>query len=206
MPWFKVLFLALALSFTACAPKIAPTPVLIKSLVSQNNEVQILYVACSDGANYAPEQPNCVPELLAEKVDTTMATAKEFIRADIKQPHGYDIYLATAMIYFRIGERNSQQYSNAELLARQFFEVQKAHSSRSVNTARFYWVAMATAHASWQWHNDPLALDGDRKSELMQCYAEGNTAFPKIDAGPRKVRLLQYLEVLKAIIAAIPDN
>jgi hypothetical protein len=134
-----------------------------------------------------------------------MDFAKEFIRADIKQPHGYDVYLATALLFFRIGERNEKDYSEAEMIARQFFEVQKAHSSRLLTTARFYWAATAAAHASWQWHNDSLALDGDRKSELMRCYAEGNVAYPKIEAGPRKVRLLQYLEVLKAIIQTIPD-
>lgn len=204
MRFGKGLLLALALIFTSClSDKITPTPLLISKLVSANNEVKALYLQCSTGANFAPELPTCNPTLLEEKSVATMSLAKEFISADIKQPQGYDIYLSVAMIYFRISVRNGNEYSEAERIARQFFEIQKASSGRALTEARFYWVAISTAKASWDWHNDRLALNAERKVDLLLCYAEGNAAFQDMDPGARRIRLLEYLEVLKALIEAI---
>jgi hypothetical protein len=147
----------------------------------------------------------CDPELLAQKVVSTMDFAKIFISGDIKQPQGYDVYLATAMIFFRIGQRNGDQYSEAERIARQFFEVQKASSGRSLNPARFYWAATAAGYSSWQWNYDRLALDPDRKTDLLLCIAEarvGLTDTKWLD-GPRKIRLVQYIEVITVITNSI---
>jgi hypothetical protein len=202
MTWFKASILAAVLVLSACI-SITPTPLLIGDLVEQNNTVVALYEACSEGVNYVPAKEGCGPEALEQQALDTMDLAKEFISADLKQPQGYDIYLATAMIYFRIGQRNTKEYTEAERIARQFFEVQKATSGRSINTARFYWAAMFAAHAAWQWHYDRLALDADRKTDLLLCLAEGRLALNNIESGPRKVRLVQYLEVIEAIIAAI---
>ena len=139
--------------------------------------------------------------VLEQQALSTMDLATTFISADIKQPQGYDIYLATAMIYFRIGERNTNEYTRAEQIARQFFETQKATSGRAIHTARFYWAALTAAHAAWQWNNDRFALNAERKTDLLLCLAEGRQA--ELDDGARRIRLLQYLEVIEAIIAAI---
>jgi hypothetical protein len=199
MKWFAGLVLTLAL-LVGCGT-VAPTPVLMGSLVKQNNEVVALYAACSEGANYVPSKEGCDPDLLATKVDSTMVFAKIFISGDIKQPPGYDVYLATAMIYFRIAQRVEDEYSEAERIARQFFEIQKASSGRSLPPARFYWAAMASGHASWQWYNDRLALDADRKTELLECLAQGRVGLTNTTwlDGPRRVRLVSYIQVLTLI-------
>jgi hypothetical protein len=200
---FRAFFLGLVLFITGCAASITPTPVLIHRLVNANDEVKQLYLACSNGPNYFPEKPGCTPQLLEEKTVSTMELAKEFIRADIKQPQGYDIYLSISMIYFRIGQRNSNDYTEAERIARQFFEVQKASSGRSLEDARFYWVVITTGHASWQWYNERPGLDADRKTDLLLCLSEGTIASQQMETSPRKVRLLENLVILKAITDAI---
>ena len=202
MSWFRASILAAVLVLSACI-SITPTPILIGDLVEQNNAVVALYEACSEGVNYVPTTEGCDPEALEQQALDTMGLAKEFISADLKQPQGYDVYLATAMIYFRIAQRNTKEYTEAERIARQFFEIQKATSGRSIDTARFYWAAMAAAHAAWQWHHDRLALDADRKTDLLVCLDEGRLALNSIESGPRKVRLFQYLVVIEAIIDAI---
>ena len=200
MNWFKSLVLTSILVLGACIT-IAPTPMLIGDLIEQNNQVVAAYAACSEGANYVPTKEGCDPEALEREALSTMGLATTFISADIKQPQGYDIYLATVMIYFRIAERNTQEYTRAEQIARQFFETQKATSGRAIHTARFYWAAMTAAHASWQWHNDRFALDADRKTDLLLCLAEGRQA--EIEDGPRRIRLVQYLVVIESIINSI---
>ncbi len=202
MNWFKSLILTSVLVLGACI-NITPTPILIGDLFRQNNQVVALYTDCSVGANYVPTKAGCNPEVLEQQTLDTMDLATTFISADIKQPQGYDIYLATVMIYFRISERNTQEYTRAEQIARQFFETQKATSGRSINTARFYWAAMSAAHASWQWHNDRLSLDADRKTNLLLSLAEGRQALNSIEDGPRRIRLIQYLTVIQAIIDSI---
>lgn len=202
MKRLRVLIAGVALFLSSCTT-IQPTPFLIDNLVEKNDKAVELYVACSDGANYIPEKEGCQPEELEKQLVDTMSFAKEFISADIKQPQGYDIYLAAAMVYFRIAERNGNEYSEAEKIARQFFEMQKASGGKSLNDARFYWAALCSAHASWQWFNDRLSIDADRKTDLLSCYAEGTIAFQETTYGPRKIRLLQYLQVIKAISEAI---
>jgi hypothetical protein len=199
MKFFAGLVLALAL-LVGCQTY-APTPMLMGSLVKQNNEVVALYAACSTGANYVPSKEGCDPELLSTKVDSTMVFAKLFISGDIKQPPGYDVYLATAMIYFRIAQRVENDYSAAEQIARQFFEIQKASSGRSLPPARFYWAAMASGHASWQWYHDRLSLDSDRKTELLECLAQARIGLTNTTwlGGPRRIRLVSYIQVLTLI-------
>lgn len=203
MKWFSAILLTLIL-FTGCKTT-GPTPVLMGSLIKQNNEVVALYAACSEGANYISSKEGCDSELLATKVVSTMDFAKIFISGDIKQPPGYDVYLATAMIYFRIAQRTEDDYSDAERIARQFFEIQKASSGRSLPPARFYWAAMSSGHASWQWYHDRHALDTNRKIELLECLVQariGITNTTWLD-GPRKIRLLQYIEVLTLLTNTI---
>ena len=103
MKWITAAILSVVL-FIGCATT-APTPVLMGSLVKQNNEVVALYAACTEGANYVPSKEGCTPELLSTKVDSTMVFAELFITGDIKQPPGYDVYLATAMIYSNRSEK-----------------------------------------------------------------------------------------------------
>ena len=112
MKWFAALLLSMSL-LIGCGT-FAPTPVLMGSLIKQNDEVVALYVACSEESNYVPSKEGCEPELLATKVVSTMDFAKIFISGDIKQPPGYDVYLATAMIHFRIAQRTENHYSEAE--------------------------------------------------------------------------------------------
>lgn len=175
------------------------TPFQIGTLSEKNTEVKELFMACSDGANFTPNKPGCQPNLLEAQTRNTLTFAKNFISADIKQPQGYDVYLSVALIYFRIGERNVDAYSEAERIARQFFEMQKVSSGRSLTDARFYWAAFCSAEAAWMWFNDPFLLDAEKKSDLLMCYAEGNKALQSIESGPRKIRLQQYLKVIKGI-------
>ena len=202
MKWFKIALVVLMLEAVACFGTFQATPFLLNTLVEKNSESVALYVACSTGANYTPEKEGCNPELLEQKTKDTMDYSKKFISADIKQPQGYDIYLETAMNYFRIARRIENDYSEAERIARQFFEVQKAYSGRSINTARYHWVIVTTAHASWQWQYDELGLDADRKTELLACLSEGRRAQYSLD-GPRIIRLVESLEVLQAIVDTI---
>lgn len=196
--------LSLFLFFTGCT-SIAPTPMQISTLVEKNDRVVELYSDCTEGANYVPEKETCDPELLEETVEDTMGFAKVFISGDLKQPQGYDVYLSTVMIYFRIAQRNGDEYSEAERIARQFFEIQKARSGHSLQVARFYWAAIAAARASWQWQYDRLALDADRKTDLLICLGEARQALTDTEwlDGPRRVRLIQYIQVLEAITNSI---
>ena len=201
-------FRALLLTFmfllgTACA-SIAPTPILIEKLTNLNNKTVALYVDCSEGANYVPTKEGCDPALLALKVDETRDTALHFISADIKQPQGYDIYLAISMIYFRIGQRNLNEYTLAEQIARQFFETQKGHSGHSIDTARFWWAWRAAATAATQHRYDPLSLTPERKSDLLLALGEGTSLLNKLE-GPRLVRLRQALSILQFVIESIPE-
>jgi len=186
---------------TACA-SVAPTPILIGKLTDLNDESVALYIDCSEGANYVPDKEGCDPELLSLKVDETREVAVHFISADIKQPHGYDIYLAVSMMYFRIAQRNLNDYTLAEQMARQFFETQKAHSGSSLDTARFWWAWYAGATASKQFFEDPLSLTPPRKSELLLALGEGTSLLNKLE-GPRLVRLQQALANLQFVIDTI---
>jgi len=199
----KILRIAVVALLLACKAAFTPTPLLISQLVDQKDQVSQLYMACTTGANYTPDKPGCDSKQLQDKVVSTMSLSKEFISADIKQPHGYVVYLSTAMIYFRIAQRAENDYSEAEMIARQFFEIQKATSTQPSGDARFYWVVMASGHASYQWYNDRLALNADRKADLLLCYAEGNLALVSFPSGPDKVLLVQDLNILKAITDSI---
>jgi hypothetical protein len=199
---FRFLFFTFLLFIGVACQTAAPTPILIERLTNLNNEVVQLYVDCSEGANYVPTKEGCNSELLSVKVDELMLLSVDFIRADIKQPQGYDIHLATAMIYFRIGQRNLNDYTKAEQIARQFFEIQKAHSGHSIDTARFYWAWFAAATASKQYFEDPLSLSPDRKADLLLAAGEGTTLLNKLE-GSRLVRLQQALITLKFVIDSI---
>ncbi len=199
---FRALILtSLLILFTACST-VAPTPILMGRVTALNSEVIVLYTACSNGANYVPLKEGCAPGLLGIKVDETLALSREFISADIRQAPGYDIYLATTMIYFRIGQRNLNDYSLAEQIARQFFEVQKAHSQRALTDARFYWAWFVAASASKQFYEDPLALDLERKSELLLALGEGTSILTAVE-GARLVRLHNALDILQFVLNSI---
>ncbi len=203
MNWFKVLPVIAAFLLIACA-HFNPTPNLFNELIEENNQVVASYAACSEGANYVPTKEGCDPETLASQARSTMDLAKDFISGDIKQPQGYDIHLAIAMIYFRIAERNGDEYSEVERIARQFFEVQKASSGQSIDAARFYWVVMAAAHASWQFYNDPEALNQDRKTDLVLCLEQGQLALEgEALAMFRQVLLAAYMEALITVVSMI---
>lgn len=199
---FRSLLLSLLLLLgTACA-SVAPTPILIGKMTKLNDEVVAMYVDCSDGANYAPDKEGCDPEQLSLKVDELLELSLHFISADIKQPQGYDIHLATCLIYFRIAERNMNEYTEKERIARQFFEVQKAHSGQSIDTARYWWAWYASATASKQYFEDRLSLTADRKADLLLALGEGTSLLSKLE-GPRLVRLQQALKTLQFVVDSI---
>lgn len=212
MRWLTSLSLVLVIFLAGCQT-IAPTPIQIGTLVDKNNEVVALYMDCTEGANFAPEQEGCDRLLLEEKVLDTLSFAKVFISGDIKQPQGYDIYLSTVMVYFRIGQRNTDEYSDAEKIARQFFESQKASSGKALAAARFYWAAICSAHAAWQWNYDERALTSlgvvdkevDRKSELEACLSAARLGLTDTEwlKGPYRIRLVQYIQVLEVITGSI---
>ncbi len=197
----SLLFVLMFLVGTACQT-VAPTPILMGRMTKLNNEVVQLYTDCSDGANYVPTKEGCDPELLGTQVDELIKLSLNFVRADFKQSPGYDIYLATAMIFFRIGERNLNDYTRAEQIARQFFEVQKAHSGQAIDTARFYWPWFASATSSKQYFEDRLSLTAVRKSDLLLALNEGTDVLLRLE-GPRLVRLRQALATLQYVINSI---
>lgn len=197
---FKRLVITFVLLFGFACSTAAPTPILIGSLKDNNNEVVALYKDCSKGANYAPELETCQSDLLLTSTLETMNKAENFIKADYKQPHGYDIYLSMAMLYFRVSrEVMGKEYTRAEQIARQFFEVQKASGGKSVDLARLHLVHFTAANASRQYFEDRLALDADRKAEISFAIAQGNDVYPRVQ-GPRLIRLNQDLKNLDFIL------
>ncbi len=199
---FRSLFLALLfLLSTACA-SVAPTPLLIGKMTDLNDEVTALYIDCSEGANYIPIKEGCDPDLLSLKVDELMDLSLVFISADIKQPHGYDIHLATCLIYFRVAERSLNDYSEKERIARQFFEIQKASSGRSIDVAKYWWVWYTSATAAKQFFEKPLSLTLDRKADLLLALREGADLLNKLE-GVRLIRLYQALSTLQSVIDSI---
>jgi hypothetical protein len=203
----KVLLLSLLVmvgTIGATCDTAIPTPLLFKQMVKLNGGVVQLYVDCSEGANYVEVKESCDPELLDTQIVELRDLSQEFISADIKQPQGYDTYLATTMMYFRIGQRNLNEYTRAEQIARQFFEIQKSHSGHSINVARFYWAWFAAATASKQYFEDKLSLTTDRKVDLLLALGEG-TSILTTEEGARLVRLQQAVVALKFVIDSIPE-
>lgn len=202
MNCFKSLIFICILIFGGCA-SIAPTPILIGNLTDQNNKTVRLYTQCSQGPNYTPNKKDCNPQILEKQIIKTMSLATNFISADIKQPHGYDIYLATVMMYFRIAERNSNDYTRAEQIARQFFEIQKANSGSTLNKARFYLTHSISVHASWQLYHKPSELNIERSKDLRLAIKQGTILINTIENPIHKIRLLQDLQVLNYILKTI---
>ena len=202
MRFLKGLFIGLMLGVLACNT-VAPTPILMGRADTLNTQVNLLYLDCSEGANFRPDLESCDPSLLELKTIELLELSQELIEADIKQPQGYDIYLAASLIYFRVAQRIENDYSRAELIAQQFFLIQKASSrGKALNIARYYWVHYTATYASWQSFNDPLALKAARKGELLSALAEGTQALPHT-SGPRLIRLKQALQVLQTIATSI---
>ena len=200
--YLKSLFLTLLLLIGSACSSIAPTPILMGRATDLNSETVELYLACATGANYTPNKEGCDPIALTLSIDETRSLALEFISADIKQPPWYDIYLAITMMYFRIGQRNLNEYTKAEQIARQFFEVQKANSGKALPTAGFYWAHFAASTAAKQSFEDLPALTTERKVDLVSAYSAGLSIQKKVE-GARKVRLNQALEGLKSITDTI---
>jgi len=151
------------------------------------------------GANFVPALEVCDPVLLESKTVELLDLSVELIKADVRQPHGYDIHLAISLIYFRISERNENDYTRAEMIARQFFEVQKASSrGRALNTARYYWTHFSAAHGSYQYFNNPTQLNNEKKEYFVLVISEGTKAVPQTE-GARLVRLKQALELLQLL-------
>lgn len=186
---------------TACAT-VAPTPMLIGPMEDLNNEAHALYVDCSTGPNYTPTKEGCDPELLALKVDETRVIAIHFIQADPKQPHGYDVHLSVSLIYFRIDLRGLKEYGFEEGLSRQFFEYQIKNSLSSVDASRYWLAWYVSSYSSQQKVEDPLALDPERKVELLEALTEG-TRLLNTEEGARLVRLIAALDTLRFLINTI---
>jgi hypothetical protein len=198
----KALTLVLLLVVGLACNTVSPTPVLVKSLDSLHIEVLDLYLDCSDGVNYLATLETCNVEALDTKTLGLMTLSVEFISADIRQPRGYDIYLRTAMVFFRISERNLDEYTEAERIARQFFEVQKATSGRDINLAIYHLVLRTAATASYQYWNVPDTLNTDRKSELLLVTGEGTILIGRIE-GVRLIHLNRSLSILEFVITQI---
>ncbi len=191
---------------TLSCVSIAPTPMLMGQLRGLDAEVLVLYTECSTGVNYTPREENCDPILLETKVVELLELSNEFIRADRKQPQGYDFHLATSMIYFRISERNAVEHQAVELLARQFFKFQEEIGGRSIDKARFYWPYFAAKNSSFQYWNNRGVLDKVRKKDyLLPALAEGTDLIDRVQ-GVRLVRLRQSLQILEFIIKYIGDE
>lgn len=202
MRFLQGVVIALTLGLFACA-SVAPTPILMGRVDKLNTEVNQLYLDCSEGANFVPDLEECQPDLLETKTIELLNLTIDLIQADIKQPQGYDIHLAASLIFFRIAERNQNAYTRAEMIARQFFEVQKASSrGKSLNTARYYYAHFTAAHGTWQFNHAPEQLDALRKSEFLSALAEGSIALPHIE-GPRLVRLKQAIQALEMLSSLI---
>jgi len=202
MRFLKGAIIALSLGLFACST-IAPTPILMGRVDKLNTEVHQLYLACSEGANYVPTLEGCGPELLETKTIELMNLTVELIKADHKQPQGYDVHLAISLIYFRIAERNGNAYTRAEMIARQFFEMQKASSrGLALNTSRYYLAHFTAAHGTWQYHYAIQQLNALRKSEFLFAQTEGKIAVPHIE-GPRLVRLKQAIQALGMLASLI---
>ncbi len=199
---FKSIILSLVAFLTLSCANIAPTPILSGRAIYLNDHVVQLYTACSEGANFVIAKEGCDPELLNTKVDELMSLSVKFISADIRQSLGYDIHLATAMIYFRIAERTLNDYTRAEQISRQFFEVQKAHTGGAVTTARFYLVWFTSATASKQYYEDKAALTPERGEELLFALNEGSVIIGVLE-GPRLVRIRQANTILQFVIMFI---
>lgn len=185
---------------TACNT-ITPTPLLMGRMDDLNTEVVTLYTACSEGASYAPKKEGCDPELLETRTVELLNVSREFISADVKQPQGYDIHLHISMIYFRIGERNENDYSQAAKIARQFFEVQKSISGESIMIARFYFAHFTTSYGAYLYHYNKRELPFI-KEDMELASTEGTIALPNIE-GSRFVMLMQDLEVLETLLRSI---
>ena len=202
MKFLQAAILTLALGLFACA-SIVPTPILMGRVDKLNTEVHQLYLDCSEGANFVPEQERCQPGLLETKTLDLLNLSVALVKADIKQPQGYDIHLEASLIFFRISERNQNAYTRAEMIARQFFEVQKASSrGRALNTARYYYAHFTAVHGSWQYFHAPEQLDAIRKSDFLSALAEGTIAIPSTE-GPRLVRLKQAIQILETLSSLI---
>jgi hypothetical protein len=203
MRFLRGAIIALTLGLFACASA-APTPILMGRVDNLNTEVNLLYLDCSDGANFVPSLEGCDPNLLEIRTLDLLNLTVDLIKADIKQPQGYDIHLAASLIYFRISERNQNAYTRAEMIARQFFEVQKASSSRgkALNTARYYWAHFTAAHGSWQYFHTPEQLNSARKADFLLARGEGFQAIPHTE-GIRLVRLTQALKILAMLSSLI---
>lgn len=205
---FKSLLLSFVLLLGVACQTVAPTPILIGRLTDSNNELVQHYTDCSVRAVYVPTKEGCDPELLSTQVDELMVLSLDFISADPTQPHGYDIYLSTAQIYFRIDlTRGLGDYEFAEDLSLQFFMMQKAHSGRGLSNARFYLLWFTTAHSSKECfvfinNNQACPLTEERKLELLFALEEGAAAQDGL-AGARLRRLIDNLEELEFIIDSI---
>lgn len=200
MSWIRSLVLPLLL-VVGCSFTWQPTPMLIGDLIALNQEAHELYAACVEFPVYQPEKEGCDPVLLEETLYKVRYEAKIFIGGDIKQPHGYDIFLENTLIYFTIAVRNADEYSEAERIARQFFEVQKVSSGRALDLARFYWVVMLLENLTFQINQGSLTLTEERKEEIDLCFAEGHKAVSNIQPAARKVYLIMALSALQMLVA-----
>ena len=195
MPVFKYL-LTSALVLALGCKSLLPTPLLIGELVELNDKTHELYVECLEAGVYSPETETCRPELLESNIEKTRNLAKQFVAQDIRQPHGYDIYLQVTLIYLSIAQRIDNDYSEAERIARQFFEVQKASSGLQLDKARYYWVIFTTENTLWRKRNGEFSLSTARRAELLMCLAEGILVLEKMQPGPEKIRLYQSVSIL----------
>jgi len=200
----KKLFILLSLFLILGCETICPSLYVYRDLKEKNTETLILYVACSDGPNFAPTKPGCDLPKLKDSMAEVFRLAEITISKDVSQSPPYIIYLETSILYFRAsGGTEGSSYVRAEQVARQFFEVQKSSGGSSMPDARFYLAYLTSAHASFQLLYVPEELTAERKPDLVLAEGAGVAALPDIQA-ERKMRLVDALLVLENIIKQIP--
>lgn len=198
MRWFKTL-LVLSFIVIGCSLNWKPTPLLVGDLFKLNTQTHQLYLECSEGRVFNANKEGCQLDLLETKLKKIREVAKNFISADIKQPHGYDIYLENTIIYFSVAYRNADEYSEAERIAKQFFEIQMRTSGRLLDLARTYWAIFMAENLAREMVEENFTENPDRIAEMNKCLIEAHIALNNESLGYRRVNLLSAIEVFEYI-------
>jgi hypothetical protein len=190
--------LLISLSLLLSCKSILPTPLLIGNLIEGNNQVHSLYQEYR-GCKEAQPKEECGLGKLEEKIKEVQSAARFFIGGDISQPHGYDIYLQVTLIYFSVSEASKNELTEAELISRQFFEVQKASSGRALDDARYYWALVLVENITYKLDKKDFIEVRNREVDILLCLSEAKITLDRMEPGPKLIRLLQAIQILTLI-------
>ncbi len=181
-----------------------PSPWLMGTVNEENSEVVRLVKDCSEGINYVPTKPNCKVATLLAQSEKVMEIAEQLIKADYVQPHGYDIFLHTMMIYFVASEAGEDDYAMAVQISRQFLEVQRAENGKVLDKARFWWVYYSTAEVGLQNRLGILERTPERRAGLVLVTAEGEAALLSSELAREWIRQLESnVRLLEMVISSM---